>query len=78
MKNHLHCFKCEKEIQSFDDNIVHPNDGLVFHTYGHYGSRCFDPMNGDTIEIVICDSCLTTNIKNVYRDVHSVGGDNYD
>jgi len=78
MTNLLHCFKCDKELESFDDNIVHPNNGVVFNTYGHYGSTCFDPMNGDTIEIVICDSCLTSNIKNVYGDIHNIGGDEND
>jgi hypothetical protein len=34
--------------------------GIAFITYGHYGTTFFDPMNGDRLQIVICDECLKT------------------
>lgn len=54
------CFKCEKVLQSvtgkFED--FHPLDGLHFMAYGHYGTTVFDPMDGSTMNIIICDDCL--------------------
>ncbi len=35
-----------------------PNDGLSFHSYGHYGTTFFDPMDGSCIQIAVCDECL--------------------
>ena len=37
-----------------------PEGGTGFVTHGHYGSTVFDPMNGNTLSISICDDCLTT------------------
>jgi len=35
-----------------------PSEGTAFITHGHYGSTVFDPMNGNLIEITVCDECL--------------------
>lgn len=35
-----------------------PEGGTGFTTEGHYGSTVFDPMNGNTLSISVCDDCL--------------------
>lgn len=35
-----------------------PEGGTGFTTSGHHGSTVFDPMNGNTLSISICDDCL--------------------
>lgn len=57
------CIICEKEVENMtyeggDPNGVHPMDGTAFTSYGHYGSTVFDPMDGSTITLVICNGCL--------------------
>ena len=47
-----------------DQKGFQPLEGLEFVTYGHYGSGVFDPMDGTTLHIVVCDSCLKSAIKN--------------
>lgn len=58
----LNCISCGKELlnigDDFDGGGHQPCDGLSFHTYGHYGSTFFDPMDGSAIQIAICDECL--------------------
>lgn len=41
-----------------------PEGGTGFTTQGNYGSTVFDPMNGNTLSISVCDDCLTTAGKN--------------
>lgn len=63
----ISCFKCDKELENFEDNdIIHPIEGLHFKSYGHYGTAVFDPMDGSSIDIVICDSCLSNNVDKIY------------
>lgn len=45
-------------MDNFDPEGVQPSGGVAFLSYGHYGSRTFDPMDGSFIELVICDSCI--------------------
>lgn len=58
----LNCISCDKELlnigDEFDGGGHQPCGGLSFHTYGHYGSTFFDPMDGSAIQIAICDECL--------------------
>lgn len=57
------CLKCEKELENIGGSAaVQPMDGLAFGSRGHYGTAVFDPMNGDAIEIVVCDQCLVDAI----------------
>jgi hypothetical protein len=35
-----------------------PADGLGFHSQGAYGTTLFDPMDGSSIAINVCDGCL--------------------
>jgi len=42
----------------------HPSGGLSFHTQGHYGSSVFDPMDGSTLVVAICDPCVKTYMDN--------------
>lgn len=37
--------------------------GTAFRIYGHYGSTVFDPMDGSSLEIVICDECLELRME---------------
>lgn len=54
----LTCICCSKGMDNITPNGVQPNDGVAFHSYGHYGSSFFDPLDGTCIQIVICDECL--------------------
>ena len=64
MKTHP-CIICGTPVECMEyDNEddrrgLHPMDGTEFFTYGHYGSTVFDPMNGSSMHIVICNTCLT-------------------
>lgn len=65
----VNCFKCEKElqdVQGYEDKSStrnHPCDALSFHTKGHYGTTVFDPMDGSSLEINICDDCIKLGTK---------------
>jgi len=70
--NKIPCIVCHKELNNLDYDMhdgkrveVHPMDGLHFRTYGHYGSTVFDPMDGTSLDIAICDHCITKNIDKV-------------
>lgn len=59
----LKCVACRKPLENistaFGSDAHQPYDGLAFHTYGHYGSTYFDPMDGETyLELSICDECV--------------------
>jgi hypothetical protein len=59
MSDKLYCIACGKEMLNIMEDRGHqPNDGLSFHSYGHYGTTFFDPMDGSCIQIVVCDECL--------------------
>lgn len=60
----INCFKCEKSLE--DIGNIQPSHGVAFVTYGHYGSEYFDPIDGTSIEIVICDECLKGNEEKIY------------
>lgn len=75
----IDCFCCGKQMGNWiydthrSDGTtsrvnVHPMGGLHFMTYGHYGSRVFDPMDGKgtTLDIAICDECIIANVKRVH------------
>lgn len=57
------CIVCGTKLGNvFGDDIPcphnQPSDGLAFSTRGHYGSTVFDPMDGSSLEINVCDPCL--------------------
>ena len=58
------CFCCDKSMENMhyksrDSYVyVHPMSGLHFQTYGHYGSTVFDPIDGSSLDIAICDECI--------------------
>lgn len=54
-----YCIKCNIELTNITSDGFHPLDGLVFSTYGHYGSSYFDPMDSTSLQIVICDHCMS-------------------
>lgn len=55
----MNCFRCDKVLKNLiKEKENHPVDGVAFITYGHYGSKIFDPMDGTYLEINICDDCL--------------------
>lgn len=59
MADELHCISCGREMFNLMEDRGHqPIGGLSFHTYGHYGSSFFDPMDGSAIQIAVCDKCL--------------------
>lgn len=62
------CIICFRELRDFNettgkDRGFHPIGGLEFITYGHYGSTVFDPVNGDSLHVVICDTCVSKELK---------------
>lgn len=55
----LSCICCDAFLENIMGDEGHqPNDGLSFHSYGHYGSTVFDPMDDTFIEIAVCDPCV--------------------
>lgn len=61
----LPCIVCKTSLRPVFDGVAgmvgdtnQPSDGLAFSTPGAYGSTVFDPMNGEYIEINVCDECL--------------------
>lgn len=55
----LPCIVCGVELDNVTaDSDNQPSDGTAFWTSGHYGSTFFDPMDGQQIEITVCDDCL--------------------
>lgn len=61
------CFCCDKLLDNMHYKMkdryvyVHPMGGLHFQTYGHFGSAMFDPMDGSSLDIAICDDCVKKN-----------------
>ena len=70
------CIVCNAELKNWDEvypedkPTVHPIDGTVFRTYGHYGSSVFDPMDASYLDIVVCDPCLRNRMERTYRGVN--------
>lgn len=62
MTDKLNCICCGKEMINICADLEikghQPLDGLSFHSYGHYGTTFFDPMDGSCIQIAACDECL--------------------
>jgi hypothetical protein len=55
------CIVCKTALRNIYDSPTEGNQpvgGLAFSTTGHYGTTLFDPMNGSSLEINICDPCL--------------------
>lgn len=66
----LPCIKCGVRLKSMvapHPSINQPHRGTTFESVGHYGSTAFDPMDGSSIEITVCDECL-----NAARDAGNV------
>ena len=69
------CIICKREVDNWDEAYpeneerVHPIDGTVFRTYGHYGSTVFDPMDASYLAVVFCDPCLKERIEYTYEGV---------
>lgn len=61
----LPCIVCGLKLEQTgpggDNN--HPMDGLIFRSPGQYGSTKFDPVDGSTLEINICDPCIIKAAK---------------
>lgn len=53
----MECIVCDEPLGRIAE--LHPSGGLHFFTYGHYGSTVFDPLDGSTLNIFVCDNCLT-------------------
>jgi hypothetical protein len=53
------CFVCNRPLENvLEDCDNQPDGGTAFQTHGHYGSTAFDPMDGQYLELNICDPCL--------------------
>lgn len=67
MSGEVPCFKCGSTFDpaipsdpesDYEPKMNQPYYGTTFHTFGHYGSTMFDPMDRTILEINICDACL--------------------
>lgn len=58
MNSKIYCIVCDKELDHFADEKWHPINAVHFYSYGHYGSTHFDPMDGSSLNIAVCDDCL--------------------
>jgi hypothetical protein len=57
----LYCFKCDKTLEPAfaGEDPGPPDSGLVFASYGSYGSTVYDPVgNAPGLVIFICDDCM--------------------
>lgn len=77
----LPCVRCDVRLSNvMGDCDNQPIDGTAFTSGGHYGSTFFDPMDGQQIEINICDPCLVVlrdkqaiAWRQAYRDIKCAG-----
>jgi hypothetical protein len=60
----MSCVICKKFVETM--NEFHPVGGLHFRGHGHYGTTVFDPMDGTSLDICICDECLLEHKTNIY------------
>lgn len=59
MSDSTPCIVCGRTLsRATDDYEAQPDDGVMFSTHGNYGSTVFDPMNGTTLLINVCDECI--------------------
>lgn len=56
-KPHPPCICCGRIFETFY-GPNQPGDGLGFYSLGAYGSTVFDPMDGSSIAINVCDPCI--------------------
>lgn len=55
----LPCLCCGEPLTNLmTGKGLQPSRGLHLSTGGHYGSSFFDPMNGERLDIIVCDECL--------------------
>jgi len=60
----LDCFCCGKVMETVWDQQGDPAGGMMWRSYGNYGSGMFDSMRGNEwLEIVICDDCVDAGAK---------------
>lgn len=59
------CLICERPLDPIDNSSVLPYNGTLFESQGHYGSTCYDPMDGSRLEFAVCDVCLTDRAARV-------------
>lgn len=59
--NRLICVCCACGMENIMSGRGHqPSGGMSFHSYGHYGTSFFDPMDGSYVQVAICDECLVS------------------
>lgn len=78
----LPCIVCGEKLKTVqgmeaDDKVVNqPAHGLTFTAGGQYGCQVFDPMDGSTLEINICDDCMKKAAKKG-RVIHNESANDY-
>jgi hypothetical protein len=73
MSENIQCMVCAIDLPNLayeysktPELNIHPNYGLHFRTYGHYGSCIFDPMGtGEYLDVAICDVCIMAHLDKV-------------
>lgn len=72
----LECIACGRELEDAVEpvpGVNQPHKGTAFASHGHYGSTAFDPMDGHSLEINICDPCLLVSAKKNRVLIHPPG-----
>lgn len=70
----LKCIICKKGLDpvfpDIDEDCHQPSNGLMFISYGNYGSTVFDPpgstANLTFLQTCICDACIIVNKEFVF------------
>ena len=65
-KDALPCIVCGARLSNaFPSSDNQPSDATAFSSHGHYGSTFFDSLDGQQIEINVCDPCLSKNTDRI-------------
>lgn len=65
----LSCVCCDKTLRPVhdDEECPQPEGGVMCTSHGNYGSRVFDPIDGEEVLFfVLCDECLVTRRESIY------------
>jgi hypothetical protein len=80
--NPLACLVCHGPLEhAFPDTVPdrhgyvenQPSDGVAFETAGNYGSTAYDQLDGERLQIAVCDTCLRANAAYTRRVTRTVG-----
>lgn len=59
------CLVCGGQVETESGTRTQTAGGTCFDTPGHYGSTAFDPDDGTSLSIAVCDPCLVARSDRV-------------